>query len=329
MKARGERWWAVICLLGAVVLWSGSLSLVSIAVDFASPSTVTFWRCIVGAAALFGWITARKMRRRGTVLFLHSNVPTVDDLSPSHTDERSLMSAWCAWRWAVASGISCGMAFLLIAIGMQNVGSGPAGVVLSAIPGLTILIAHVEGHGPTLGSRHFISLLVGAVGALTLALPAGGGWSTTGLILLAFAACSHATTNVTAGRSLERLDPVVVSAVSMACAAFVALPFASFNVTIPSAGIAAIAVLGILPSGVAYVMYFHGIKVLSASAAAYSNFLVPPVAVVAGMVALGEHPTFSTIIALCLAMIALTIGLGGSKEPIQITGGRTKSPSAH
>ncbi len=298
MRPHRGRVLALGALLGAVALWSGSLSIVRIAVESASPGTVTFWRCVVGALVLTGWVVVRS---GGSTR-----------VRPHPTERTTTGGRARAWGWAIGSGATCGAAFLLIAAGMRDVGSGPAGIVLSAIPGLTMLLSALEGEGVGIGARHATSLALGGLGALTLALPAGGGWSVVGLVVLALAALAHAATNVTSGHSLERLDPVVVAAISMAVAAVVSAPFASFADVLPLRVVLAIIVLGVFPTGLAYVMYFHGIRVLGTARAAYSNFLVPPVAVAAGMVTLGELPDGATILALALAMVALYVGVGGT-----------------
>lgn len=298
-----ERTWGIVALLAAVSLWSGSLSMVRVAVTTATPGTVTFWRCVVGAVVLGAWVLVRARNDSGR-----------SEISRARSAPRA-RGGWHGWCWAIGSGATCGAAFLLIATGMQSVGSGPAGIVLSMIPGLTILLTTLEGRMHGFGPRHALSLGLGGLGALTLAATAGGGWSVIGLVMLALAALAHAATNVTSGHSLERLDATVVAAVSMAVAAIVSLPFASFGHAMPIRSVLAIAVLGVLPSGLAYVMYFHGIRVLGTERAAYSNFLVPPVAVVAGMVTLGEVPDGATILALVFAMLALYVGIGGRDAP--------------
>jgi len=307
---------AVASLLAAVVLWSASLSVVGVAVESASPGTVTFWRCVVGTLVLGAWVGMRK--RRAT----HGPSPI------GVTDCRS-SSARRSWCWAAASGVACGSAFLLIAVGMQTVGSGPAGIVLSLIPGLTIMLAALEGTGHGLDRRHVASLGLGGLGALTLAVPSGGGWSVIGLAVLALAAFAHAATNVTSGHSLERLDPTTVAAISMGVAALVSVPFATFDHAMPVRAVLAIVALGVLPSGLAYVMYFHGIQVLGPERAAYSNFLVPPVAVVAGLATFGEVPDGLTFLALMLAMLALYVGIGGraAPGPLSISGRTMPAPA--
>lgn len=284
---------AVSSLIGSVVLWSASLSVVSIAVEGASPGSVTFWRCVVGALVLTVWLL---MTRRGDRSAAGSARPTV---------QRS------DWRWIAVSGLSCGIAFLLIAHGMQRVGSGPAGIVMSSIPALTMLLVAIERPHAGVQVRHLLSLGIGGAGVLLLMLPDGGSWNLLGIVALGLAATSQAVTNVASAHALTRADPVLVAAASMAFAALVSLPMADLGSVPSGSSLVAIIVLGVLPTGAAYVLFFSGVRTLGATQAAFSNFLVPPVAVVAGLVLLGEVPDARTVIALGLATAALAIGLGG------------------
>jgi drug/metabolite transporter (DMT)-like permease len=281
---------AMASLIGAIVLWSASLSVVSIAVDGASPGSVTFWRCAVGAVVLGLWVVVNRRRSK-------LELPRA-----SRSD----------WAWIAASGASCGIAFLLIAHGMQQIGSGPAGIILSSIPGLTILLVAMEHAGAGIQRRHVLSLVIGGCGALLLSLPSGGHWSLIGIVVLGLAAMSQAVTNVASAHALARIDPIAVAAASIGFAALVSLPAADFGVLPTRSAMLAIIVLGLLPTGLAYVMFFNGVQKLGATTAGFSNFLVPPVAVVAGLVLLGEIPDARTMAALVLAMAALAIGMGGS-----------------
>jgi drug/metabolite transporter (DMT)-like permease len=300
---RTRRWLAIASLVGAVGAWSASLSVVRIAVAEVAPGAVTFWRCVVGALVLGAYVAMRAAREHRD-----GRRP-----APVHRSRRWLV-------WAAACGVACGAAFLLIAVGMRTVGSGPAGIVLSTIPAATIVFAASPLGARTvrIGPRQLASLGVGLLAAISLALPAGGAWSLAGLGVLGLAAAAHAIANVTSGRSLEDRDPASVAAVAMAAAAVVSLPFGLGQTTMPSAtAVLAIVTLGIVPSGLAYVLYFHGTGALGVERAAFSNFLVPPVAVVSGIVALGEVPDAMMLVALALASVALWIGLGGGDAVVR------------
>jgi drug/metabolite transporter (DMT)-like permease len=303
MTSRASAALAVASLVGAVAAWSASLSVVRIAVASVPPGGVTFWRCVVGALVLWACVALRG--RRSSAVF---------ELRPPGR-------AWIGW--ALACGASCGAAFLLIAIGMRTVGAGPAGVVLSSIPALTIVLAAgpLGAHGAHIGPRQLASVGLGVLAAVTLALSAGGAWSVLGLAVLGLAAMTHAVSNVTSARSLETKDPITVAAMAMTGAAVVSAPFALTVTQLPSlASLLAIVLLGVLPSGAAYVMYFHGTAVLGVERAAYSNFLVPPVAMASGIVALGEAPDPATLAALVLALAALAVGTVGvrTRRPVEV-----------
>jgi len=79
----------------------------------------------------------------------------------------------------------------------------------------------------------------------------------------------------------------------------------------------AIFALGVLPSAAAYILYFHAVSRLGTTRAAISNYLIPPIGILTGMLVLGEHPDLVTGLAFALVVCALTIGLSDRIWPRQ------------
>ena len=108
------------------------------------------------------------------------------------------------------------------------------------------------------------------------------------------------------------IGPVVLSACQLAAAAvMLAIALGVSGVQTPhvtAESVAAIAVLGIVGTGFAYVLNYQIITSEGATVASTVTYLLPVVAIVLGVLVLGESVTVTTLagIALVLAGVALT-----------------------
>ena len=140
------------------------------------------------------------------------------------------------------------------------------------------LIAFVF-YGEKIGPRRAIALVIGFVGVVVLASGKVGGAS----IGLPVAAGTTAAFLYGIGanlvkRHLAGLPATAVAAATLSCAALLTAPFAiaqwpQHAVSAKSWG--AVALLGVLCTGIAFVMYYRLIARIGASRAATSTYLVP------------------------------------------------------
>jgi len=159
-------------------------------------------------------------------------------------------------------------------------------------------------------------LVVGFAGAVLIFTPwhtAGGLFSVGGLECLA-ASVSYAVSYIYMDRFLARRGsgPVVLSACQLAAAVvMLAITLAVTGAPTPhvtAESVAAIAVLGIIGTGFAYVLNYQIITSEGATVASTVTYLLPVVAIVLGVLVLGESITAITLagIALVLLGVALT-----------------------
>jgi drug/metabolite transporter (DMT)-like permease len=142
---------------------------------------------------------------------------------------------------------------------------------------------------------------------------AGGLFSAGALECLA-ASVSYAVSYIYMDRYLARrgIGPVVLSVCQLAAAAvMLAITLGVSGVQTPhvtAESVAAIAVLGIIGTGFAYVLNYQIITSEGATVASTVTYLLPVVAIVLGVLVLGETITGTTLagIALVLAGVALT-----------------------
>jgi drug/metabolite transporter (DMT)-like permease len=119
-------------------------------------------------------------------------------------------------------------------------------------------------------------------------------------------ALSYSAAGIFASRRLGDTDPLVVAAGSMVAAAIVTAPLglATLPRSVPGwKEIASVVTLGVLGTGIAYVLYFVMLRDVGASRSILVTYLVPPVALGYGVLLLGEP-----LQAVAVAGLALILG---------------------
>jgi drug/metabolite transporter (DMT)-like permease len=179
-----------------------------------------------------------------------------------------------------------------------------------------VVLALAVRHQKTVTSWQAAGLIVGFIGGLLIFEPwstAAGLTSAGGLECLA-ASISYAVSYIYMDRFLARrgLSPVTLSACQLlAASAMLAIALAVTGARAPhftAESVAAIAVLGIVGTGIAYVLNYQIITSEGATIASTVTYLLPVVAIVLGVLVLGENITATILagIALVLAGVALT-----------------------
>jgi drug/metabolite transporter (DMT)-like permease len=118
-------------------------------------------------------------------------------------------------------------------------------------------------------------------------------------------------------RSLSRdVDTTTAVALSMAMSSVILLPIWLITrvsvswaqvESIPLAPIAALLLLGVMNTALAYVAYFRLIKLAGVTFAALNNYLVPAFGLFAGAVALGEGISPGSVLGLCLVLVGIAL----------------------
>jgi drug/metabolite transporter (DMT)-like permease len=272
------------------LIWGSAFLWIKLADRGFSPVEVTLTRLTLGAAVLFAIVLARR-----------EQVPRSGRL------------------WAhivVAALFANAVPYLLFAVAEQTVDSSTAGIINATTPLWTVVLALAVRHQKTMTGWQAAGLVVGFAGAALVFTP----WHTTsGLISAGSLEClaasvSYAVSYIYMDRFLARrgIGSVVLSACQL-LAASIMLAIALTIVGAPaphmtSQSVAAIAVLGIIGTGFAYVLNYQIITSEGATVASTVTYLLPVVAIVLGLVVLSEIITITTLagIALVIAGVALT-----------------------
>jgi len=272
------------------LIWGSAFLWIKLADRGFSAVEVTLARLALGAAVLFIIVRVRR-----------EQVPRPGRL-------------WA--QIAVAALFANAVPYLLFAVAEQTVDSSTAGIINATTPLWTVVLALAVRHQKSVTRWQAAGLAAGFAGAVLIFTPwhtAGGLFSAGALQCLA-ASVSYAVSYIYMDRFLARrgISPVVLSACQLAAAAvMLAIALGVSGVQAPhvtAQSVAAIAVLGIIGTGFAYVLNYQIITSEGATVASTVTYLLPVVAIVLGVVVLGETITVTVLagIALVLGGVALT-----------------------
>jgi len=256
-------------LLALSAIWGSSYLFIAIGTQSMPPLTLVTIRLLVGAAALQIVLRARRMTlpRAPRALAGLAFMGLSNNIIP-----------FTLITWAETPGA-------------QQVNSGLAAVLVAAVPIFTVIIAHFALRDERFTALRVTGVLVGFLGVAVLMSPrfdrAGGEQQILGALAVVVASASYAAAVVFSRRALKGIAPIVLGAVQMTFSAAMLLPFAllierpSLADVRPEAWFA-VGWLGLLGSGIAYILYFGLIQRIGATRTTMVTYLSPIVAVVLG-----------------------------------------------
>jgi drug/metabolite transporter (DMT)-like permease len=280
-------------------MWGSSFMFTSVAVSSLPPATVVAARLWIAALGLGGALVVRGGR-----------LPA----SPVH------------WRFFVICALVGNvLPFLLISWAQQHIPSGLAGLLMAIMPLTTLVLAHLFVEGERLTRIRVLGFTIGFSGIVVLIGPnvlleLQG----TGSILLAelavLAGAVFYAANTIISRHRPATAPLEASAGVTIAASLLMTPLSAtmdqpwhLSPTAPAA--LAVAFLGIVSTGIATVVYFRLISIAGPSFLSLINYLIPIWAMGLGVVALGEQPGWSALVALVLVLLGIGLSEMGSFDP--------------
>ncbi|HEY3688055.1 MAG TPA: DMT family transporter [Streptosporangiaceae bacterium] len=256
------------------VIWGGSFLFIKVAVEVLAPIQVTLGRCLLGAVAVGAVLAVRR--------------------EPLPRDARTWL------HLAVAALLLNVIPFTLFGYAEERIPSALAGICNSATPLFTVAVAVLalpderptrrRAAGLALGFGGVLVVLgvwngvlghdaTGTLMALAAALCYGLGWT----YVRRFVSGSHSTFALTTAQLIAASVQLVVLA-----AVFTPMP-----AHLPLRVVLAVAALGALGTGAAYVLQHGLIRDAGATVASTVTYVAPMIAVLIGVVVLGERLTWN------------------------------------
>jgi drug/metabolite transporter (DMT)-like permease len=228
---------------------------------------------------------------------------------------QTLAALRLAWRPLVALGlVNTAVPFWLLSWGETKIDSGLASIIQASVPIFNALIAFGFFHDQRVGGRRLAGVAIGFVG-VALLVGAQPHAKVLGALAVVGMALCYGTGGLMARRFLIGTQPYVVALGSTAAAAVAILPagLAQAPHHVPATeGIASVCVLGIVCTGIAYLLNYTIIAKAGAAYSALVTYLIPPIALFYGAIFLGEGISAVAVGGLALILVGVLLGTRGS-----------------
>lgn len=212
--------------------------------------------------------------------------------------------------------------FCFFAWGEQTVPSSIAAIINATTPiwallfGLALGTAHatrLTATGVVLG---FLGVLAVVYGHSSATTTTGSQGFVFGVILIAIASLSYGAGAVATKRWLHGVEPVVIATFQLTLAGLVLLPIAIFGphpVAVHFKSLAAVSILGVLGSGLAYLLFFRLLATISPTRTVAVTYLLPIWGLFWGFIA-GEQIRWTALAGVGVVLAGLVL-LNLSSDP--------------
>lgn len=288
--------WGLLALLG--MIWGGSFFFARVAVVHVPPATLVLLRVGIAALALHVYIAGR-------------------------FDIYATLRA--RWREFLLLGLlNNAVPHMLIFLGQTQIGAGLASILNATTPIFTVLIANQFTADEKLSSEKIGGCLIGLVGTAVLIGPralapftetassADGGPPLWAVLLPVLAAVSYGFA-ATYGKRFRGTAPPVIAAGQLTASTLMMLPV-SFALDTPwqlplppTAAILAVLALALVSTAYGYILFFRIMAAAGATNTSLVTLLVPPSAILAGMLFLGETLTPLGMLGMALVLFGLVV----------------------
>ncbi|MBO9628328.1 MAG: DMT family transporter [Shinella sp.] len=283
--------WGLLALLG--MIWGGSFFFARVAVGHIPPATLVLLRVGIAALALHIYVAGR-----------FGIYETLRD----------------RWREFLLLGlINNAVPHMLIFLGQTQIGAGLASILNATTPIFTVLIANRFTADEKLSSEKIAGCLIGLVGTAVLIGPRAlapftgdSGPPLWAVLLPVLAAVSYGFA-ATYGKRFRGTAPPVIAAGQLTASTLLMLPI-SFALDTPwqlplppLSAILAVLALALVSTAYGYILFFRIMAAAGATNTSLVTLLVPPSAIIAGMLFLGETLTPLGLLGMALVLFGLVV----------------------
>jgi drug/metabolite transporter (DMT)-like permease len=209
------------------------------------------------------------------------------------------------WKWvAVLAAVEAILPWLLLSAAERRLSSSLSGLLVAAVPVIGVGVARLAGDAEPLTALRWAGLAVGLGGVALLMGPGASGAGAWPVLEVLGTAVCYAIGPVIADRKLADADSLAVTAACLGLAAVVYAPAAALtwpHQMPPARVLSALAVLAVVCTALAFILYFRLISEVGAVRATVITYVNPAVAVALGAAVLGEP--FTPVIAISFTLI--------------------------
>jgi drug/metabolite transporter (DMT)-like permease len=277
-----RRGWALFLTMS--VIWGIPYLLIKVAVDEVSPVVVVFARCVVGAALLLPWTIAK------------------GQLRPALRHWRALL---------LFTALEMAMPWLLLSYAEQTLSSSLTGLLVATVPFVAALAARVLGEEERLTPVRLVGMGIGVVGIAVLLGLDIEGVNLLALVAVALTVIGYATGPLVISRALPEVPGAAASSIALFVTAVAYTPFAVPQLDqvadASSPALLSLVGLGAVCTALALALFFVLIREVGPQRALVITFVNPAVAVLLGVLLLGEPFTLRIGLGLPLVLIGCVL----------------------
>ena len=284
MSRRGWVLFVALCLI-----WGMPYLMVRVAVRELDPWTLVFFRTLLAAATL----------------------------TPFAVRQGSLRDVLRHWPWILAfTGLEMSLPWLLIATAEQRLTSSLAGLLIGAMPLIGVGLYRLTGEHYTFDVRHVAGLACGLAGVVALVGINVGNGDAAGVVMLLIVDLCWAVAPLVVVKRLGALSSVSVATAALWVNTIAFAPMAAtrWPSSVSVETVVAIVILAVLCTALAMVVYMGLLREVGPSRSAIITYVNPLVAVLLGMVVLGEPLTLGIAIATPLILIGSVLATAPSMD---------------
>jgi drug/metabolite transporter (DMT)-like permease len=288
-------WLPLYLIVGFI--WGCSFIFIKSGLDFLSPIGVAFIRCALGAATLYTYARYKKIELpRGLTSYLH------------------------IWVVSLLLNVFPGIFF---ALAETEVTSILAGIINAVTPLMTLIAILLVNRAEKPKSSQIIGLFIGFAGVL-IVLGAWNGlgdnpWWAVAILLLAVTCYGFSFPYTRKFVIPLGYKTEAIVAQQLILATFTLLPIYLIDgisiESLPIGPVASMIALGVFGSGFAYMWNFKVMQIAGSAIASSVTYLTPVVAVIVGIIFLGEHITWNEP----LGALVVLVGAAIAQERINIS----------
>lgn len=294
-------------LFALALMWGSSFLFTKTALQSFPPLTLVTFRMALSMIFLLGFLLVRGVR-----------LPLQGKL----------------WRQFFFISIFNGtLPYFLMAWGQLHIDSSLAAILNSTTPLSALVLAHFFTSDERITPMSLAGIALGLAGVVVLIGPAalgGLGSQLLGQLAVVGGATCYGIA-VVYGRRFSHLPTGVTAAGMQVCSLMTLIPLDAaleppWQLSPTPLGMLAILCVGILSTGMPYLVYFHLLKKVGATRTAMVNYLIPLVGVFWGTLLLGERLPWRALPALLLILAGLAASGGHLRLPSWLGGKHRKAP---
>lgn len=279
--------------------------------------------CLIwGIPYLFIRIAVRELPPPALILL--RTAPAALLLLPFALRRGGLGPVLARWRWVLAyTAMELCVPWLLLFHAEERITSSLAGLLIAAVPLISVVLYRAAGVAEHLDRRRLFGLVVGFAGVAALVGIDLSGNDPVAVAEMGGVAVCYAAGALIVGRRLGDLPALVVITTSLVVSALLYAPAGILTMpgSLSAETIGAVAMLSVVCTALAFILFFALIREVGPARSTVITYINPLVAVLLGVAFLSEPFTLGIAVGMPLILIGSVLGTAPSL-------GKTGPPAA-